>query len=190
MKSFKSFVFFLLFLFVQVPASQSRDINLEQLVSKADAIFSGRCISAKEETIKSDQFPSGIVTTRYFFQVEKSIKGAAVAGKEFSFAVTGGSKPKEGQPAVMGMPRFSEGKDYLLFLTSESKLGVRAPIGLWHGKFDVVEEGGKMVVKNRYDNKNLFMGVPTSKMTKGVSSSSSGPIPLDDFVKIIEEMKK
>ena len=95
---------------------------------------------------------------------------------------------------IPGMPVFTAGKRYTVFLGSESKGGLRGVISLGVGKFNFVEgPGGKVQVVNDYGNKSLFTGLPsTSKVTKALSAGGvkAGAEPQEALKKVVDFLIK
>ena len=101
-------------------------------------------------------------------------------------------------PFVMGMPHYEVGKEYTVFLTSESTLGLRSTIGLGYGMFNVTTDpGGKRVMVNSYGNRGLFKGLVTrpsvNKALKAAGASPErpvvGPVGYDDFISIVRDLQ-
>ena len=110
-------------------AAQVLSINLGQTVSGADVAFSGICTS--EYPFKMD---NGLFVTTYEFSVLDDLTGNA--GEVFSYTQFGATlenSKKFDAPYIYGMPHYKVGEEYLIFLTAETKLGLRAPVGLEQG---------------------------------------------------------
>lgn len=56
------------------------------------------------------------------------------------FKVPGGALPDGRELVIPGLPKLAVGEEVLLFLSRESKRGLRLPIGLAQGKFQVVRD--------------------------------------------------
>ncbi len=175
-------------------ATQTLQVNLSDL-NQAQLVFTGTC-TARDAHIKN-----GMLETTYTFKVpaEGVVKGNVP--ETFQFTQWGGSiedAKRLGVPAPSGIVSYEIGKEYTLFLTGESKLGFRSPVGLGQGKFNVVQgPDGKKQVVNDFNNKSLFVGLPASKsMTKALSTGGiqggqqGGPIDLENFQKMIKELNR
>lgn len=149
-------------------------INAAQMAEKADIVLSGKCISSKAE-VKND-----INVTTSTFEVLEVVKGK-VAGPTFTFS----------QFVFRGAPSYEPGKEYLLFLTPESRLGLRSPVGLGQGKFMVL----KGMALNERGNRGLFTNLPATKqMTKALSvggldpKAARGPVSVGALVNMVKEL--
>jgi len=182
---------------LKAQANQAIATNIDDLM-KADVAFTGVCTKAEAGTVER---PKGsILVTRYTFAVSDALKGD-VAGT-FSFTQWGATREdaaRLGKPFVYGPPLYDVGKEYTLFLTSESRLGLRSPVGLAQGKFEVIRgPEGKAMVVNEFNNKSLFRNLPQTKaMTKALSAGGieagvaapSGPMDYESFKAVIEGLK-
>ncbi|MFA4973911.1 MAG: hypothetical protein WC683_14965 [bacterium] len=166
-------------------------------LTKANVVFTGKCVSA-EPMVKKLGEKGQILVTKYTFEVEEVIKGSAPS--PFSFVHLGGSRAaamKLKLPYVAGMPVFEAGKKYTVFLSSETSLGLRGVISLGCGKFNFVEGAdGKVQVVNDYGNKSLFTGLPsTAKVGKALSvggvaaGAQGGPMDYKNFVNMVKELE-
>jgi len=167
-------------------------------LTKADVAFTGTCVAA-EPMAKRFGAKGNILATKYTFDVEDVIKGDVPAS--FTFTHLGGSRFAARQfrlAYIPGMPVFTAGKRYTVFLGSETALGFRGVISLGVGKFNFVEgPGGKVQVVNDYGNKSLFTGLPsTSKVNKALSvggvkaGAEPGPIDYESFKEMFKELDR
>lgn len=151
--------------------------NIEKL-SQAELVFKGKCVEASPTAIYPKNSKGGMFVTSYTFQVkpEDVIKGTVA--EMFTFTQFGLSKQgasEVGVPFTYGMPSYEVGQEYMLFLTSETPIGLRAPVGLGYGSFVNMTHGSKTLFVNNYGNKGLFVGEKTSTvMTKALSAGDSG----------------
>lgn len=180
-------------------ASQVVSLNIADL-TKAEVVFTGTCAGANTHLMSHPRSKKGLLVTTYTFMVapEGVIKG--IVPKVFAFTQWGagrGEARRLGAPYVVGLPHYDIGKEYTLFLTSESELGLRAPLGLGTGKFDVVVSAdGKRKVVNELGNKGLFVNLPATpgvvKAMKahGISPARppEGAVDYDSFVGIIKSL--
>lgn len=184
----------------KVCATQVLPVNIAQLAERSDVAFVGTC---KGSAASIQGLPDGkgkMLVTAYDFSISQCIKNCEGIG-EFKFTqlgASGGEARRLGIPSVIGVPIYQVGSDYVMFLTKESELGLRSPVGLGQGKFMVVTgEGGKRQVVNESGNKNLFVGLPATKaMTKALSAGgispkgAAGPVELGSFVNVVRELVK
>lgn len=129
-------------------------LNLEEIVSASDRIFTGRCISVEE--IEKDNDSRNLPTVKFTFKVTEGIKGIGNK-KEVSF--------KQWKPTVRNA-NYQIGKKYVLFLFPDSKFGLTSPVGFLQGQFEIEEKGiilKKEVVKNKTSNKGLNRNLKTQK---------------------------
>jgi hypothetical protein len=127
-----------LFRFVSLPillagaagASVVVRADLAALVSNAERVVEGRCLSTRPVLDGA-----GNIATEVRLLVARGFKGAQ-AGTEIDFRIPGGEMGGEGL-VLAGMPTFRAGEEVLLFLTVESHTGIRVPVGLGQGKFSV-----------------------------------------------------
>lgn len=184
----------------QTWATQVVPVNLPGLL-KAELAFTGTCTGAETYIMYHPKVPRGLLVTTYTFSVSADgvIKGD-VSGT-ISFTQWGASRSesrKLGAPFVMGMPLYEVGKEYTVFLTSKSKLGLRSTIGLGYGMFNVTTDpGGKRVMVNSYGNRGLFRGLVTRpSVNKALKAAGArpgrpvvGPVGYDDFVSIVRDLQ-
>lgn len=177
-------------------ANQAVGINMEDLM-KANVAFTGVCTQAEASVMGRQGKPGGILVTRYTFEVSDVLKGDV--SKTFSFTQWGATRKdaaRLGKAFVYGPPLFRVGSEYTVFLTSESRLGLRAPVGLGQGKFLVIRDPqGKAMVVNEFGNRALFRNLPQTKaMTKALTAGGieagvtapAGPMDYDNFKAVVE----
>ena len=93
------------------------------------------------------------------------------------------------------MPVYNPGKEYVLFLNEDSKLGLTSPLGLFQGSFKVMQnQKGERVVMNSLSNKGLFKNVQIGnnaalKMAKK-KQEAEGAIELNAFFDMIKTLNK
>ena len=68
------------------------------------------------------------------------------------------------------VPRLERGRDYLLFLTAESRVALSSPVGLAQGCFDIDTSAPSQMTLNRAGNAGLIPGV-------------KGALPYDDLAR-------
>ncbi len=120
-------------------------VSLQRMASAAELIFYGKAI---ENEVKLDDV-SGRVATFTTFEIIELIKGTA--GATHTIKQIGGQLPGSNvRQVIHGVPRFTIGKEYVVFLPKASKLGFSSPVGLSQGRFAVrPAQGDKSVTNGR-----------------------------------------
>jgi hypothetical protein len=108
-------------------ASTVERLSLEELVKRADRIVDGRVAE-----VSSARDGRGRPATRVVLEVRSVLKGGIA--KTLEFTLPGGSADGVTH-AIAGIPNFTRDEEVVLFLSAESKAGVRVPIGLGQGTF-------------------------------------------------------
>jgi hypothetical protein len=143
-----------------VPATEAaapRLITLDELTASANRIFRGRCIGVEVGT--ADLAGARIPMTEYTFRVSDHLKGSR--GDTITFRQVG--TPKRGPRdlgRLGGIPIYSPGTEYVLFLLPDSSAGLTSPAGAGQGAF--VISGDRV------------QGVPAGNIL-GLSSTDVGP---------------
>ena len=153
-----------------------RQGNLDELVTHASLIFSGKILGVRSEP--HPQYPKAL-TVVITVRVTDTLKGQP--GTEYTFrSLVGGAVDFRSQFG------YKPGEEVFLMLTRPSELGLSSPIGLDQGRFRVVtnEQGTRLLV-NGYGNAGLFKGMDTSAskfdgLSAGqklrIATHQSGPI--------------
>ena len=129
---------------LQAAATSVLPISLERMTAAADLIFHGRAVGNE---VRLDPV-SGRVATFTRFEVLELIKGKA--GETHTIKQIGGQLPGSNvRQVIHGVPQFSTGEEYVVFLPKASGLGFSSPIGLSQGKFDIHKLDGRSVIKRR-----------------------------------------
>jgi len=148
---------------LQAGATSVLPVSLQQLSSAAELIFHGTAISNE---VRLDEV-SGRVATFTTFAVTDVIKG--VAGDTHTIKQIGGQLPgSRVRQIIRGVPRFSVGAEYVVFLPPASSLGFSSPIGLSQGRFRVLQHNGEAVVSN---------GRPIAALLNTPQAASLGSTP-------------
>lgn len=135
---------FLLTLMLAIPHSHATSLipqTLEQLSQKAEIIFYAR---ATKNTTAFDKTSSQVVTYTDF-EIIENVKGKAVT--TYQIKQIGGQL--EGSPyklVIHGVPEFTVGNEYVLFLPQVSKLGFASPLGLSQGTYEVYTKAQQQMV--------------------------------------------
>ena len=119
-----------------------RIVNVVEMVSLADRIFLGKCVSSEEIVDPVLQLP----ITEHRFIVQEAIKGVGV-GEEIIVRQLSG---------IAGTTRHRKGDRVVIFLHGDSRVGLTSPVGMGQGVFQLQKEGqGQWTVTNALRNQNL-----------------------------------
>jgi len=133
-----------------ISATQIRQINLEEMTARADRIVVAVCESVEADT----QAGVGAVT-RVTLRVDRVLKGEA--RPRITLKLFGDGSSPDGRVRIVGMPRFQEGEELLLFLYPESAAGFTSPVGFGQGKFvKQRDREGRAVLRNALGNRGLL----------------------------------
>lgn len=128
---------------LQAGATTVLPVSLQRMSGTAELIFHGRVI---DNEVRFDDI-SGRVATFTTFAVIDVIKGAA--GDTHTIKQIGGQLPNARvRQIIHGVPQFSVGAEYVVFLPAVSRLGFCSPIGLSQGRFSITQHNGETVVSN------------------------------------------
>jgi hypothetical protein len=165
-----------------------RQVNLAYLTQRADVIVQGRVVGVRYEGLPGyPNVPTVLVT----LEVERMLRGPA--GKQYTFR-------EFLLPAnrARGKRGYAVGQRLLLFLPEPSQYGLSSPLGGEQGRFRIQpDQKGNEVITNGFGNLGLFNNVAKSAAQAGLSLSSDklrvpgtarGPVPLDDFVSLVEQL--
>ena len=167
----------------------TRQVNLAYLAQRAEVIVQGRVTAVRYEGLPGyPHIPTVLVT----LEVERRLRGPAGGHYTFRQWI---SSPR----ALTGKRGYQVGQRLLLFLPAASDAGLSSPIGQEQGRFHVVRDArGPDHVANEFNNAGLFTNVSETAEKAGASlagrqlqtaSTRSGPVPLEDFVELVEHLK-
>jgi hypothetical protein len=181
-----------------VPAQATRIqlVNLEKMVTKADRIFIGVCSTVEDSTLSGTDMP----VTSYTFSVTEPIKGEM--DDTLTIRQLGVREPRvQGDKALVfrvpGMPVYQAGQEVVLFLISDSSLGLTSPVGLSQGAFTVDKRDGQKLLQNGIQNLGLFKDLSAdvsirkwklSNNEANLFSVKKGPIDLETFTALVKKM--
>lgn len=118
---------------VEIRAGTVEKLDLQGLFARSDLALHGR-VHAAQVVLDARGRPA----TEYQLDVERSWWGAV--GATCTFRLPGGTLPDGSGMLIPGLPRLAAGEELVVFLTPESKAGVRLPVGLAQGKFQVTRD--------------------------------------------------
>lgn len=157
-------------------------VDLDQMISWADRIFMGTCLSVQQDSIRIGQ--NTLPATVYTFEVSKPLKGRF--SRQVTFKQIGLGREKvnlflrqsstSGKVVqvplhIPGIPEYQPGDEVLLFLTVESSVGLVSPVGLFQGAFFA-----------RKDKASGLKLLSNSIQNVGLISGHQGPLSLDDLL--------
>ncbi|MFN0207987.1 MAG: hypothetical protein ACKVS6_16905 [Planctomycetota bacterium] len=102
----------------------------KDLVKSAEIIIEGKCL---QKTVGYDK--RGRIATTYSVEVGKALR-AAKRGEIVKITFPGGELDGRGL-IIPGVPALAVGEEFVIFLTEESPRGIRYPVGLAQGKFQI-----------------------------------------------------
>jgi len=153
-------------------ATTTLQMNLDQLSSRAARVFRGTVLSAKSGSVEVGGGQLPVVT--YRVRVDEAFKGTFDEVKEGTNVVeirmvAAGDK---GSTTAAGLRHFSvfrdmptlvAGREYVLFVTAPSRIGLSTTVGLAQGLFGIQHQGKEESVVNGVGNAGLFRGLSTSR---------------------------
>ena len=170
---------------VAIHAASVRPMDLDAVVDDAAIVFQGRATESR-----SAVEASGEIVTYTTFQVEEPIKGPV--GMTHMIKQIGG-RVGDKVYKVDGIPSFSPGQRYVVFLYGVSAQGFSSPVGLAQGRFDIVARDGVFEVGNGRDFRELLAPIPESVLPPTVraklnaKSSSVERLELGEFKRLVRE---
>lgn len=163
-------------------------MNLAEMVDRADRIYRGTVLDVREGTVSvgGGELP----TVTYRIRVDEAFKGTYQEVKGVQIAelkMVGKLKSSGGAPGRIAiledLPKLEVGRDYLLLTTPRSAIGLSTMVGLGQGRFELQGKPGQEVAVNANKNLGLFSG-----MNAGFAASSNppeGPVPYEDLAGLI-----
>lgn len=156
-------------------ATTVKHFDLDRMTASAARVFRGTVTDIRPGTVRIGG--ADLATTTYRLRVVESFKGSFQTVKGVAYAeitMIGSIKAEAGRAGLRhnsifrDVPRLERGRDYLLFLTAESKVALSSPVGLAQGCFDIDTASPTQATANRIGNAGLAAGI-------------KGPVPYDDL---------
>jgi hypothetical protein len=160
-------------------------LYLEELIDNSAVAFEGKCTGNRTERDAA----SNMVVTYTTFEVREVLKGSV--GSTHEIKQIGGSLPDEKlEYRVQGIPTFTVGEDYVVFLAGTSSAGFSSPIGLSQGRFGIEAGATGRKVSNGRDFKDMTarMSARVPETSKAKLQKDAGPVremDLDDFKQMV-----
>lgn len=125
-------------------------LQLDEVIDTSTTVLEGTCVENRSERDPA----TDLVVTYTTFEVKDVMKGHAAA--RHTIKQLGGSLPGEGlRYRVEGVPTFTVGEDYVVFLAGTSSAGFSSPIGLNQGRFRITQEGAVRRAGNGRDLREM-----------------------------------
>jgi len=161
-------------------ATTLQQFNLKDLVTRADKVFRGRVVAIDSRTVSAGGGELRAVV--YTLQVEEGFKGAfreekGEGGAFVELRMFGGVKSATRTGALRrfsalpDVPQLTMGREYLLFTTRESQVGLSTTLGLGQGAFIIDDAGKEELTTNAFGNLGLARSTPQ------VDLPARGPVP-------------
>ena len=157
-------------------ATTVKHFDLPRMTASAARVFRGTVTDVRAGTVSVGG--GQLATTIYRIRVTEVFKGEFATVKDITYAdveMVGSIKADAQQSGVRhfsvfrDMPRLERGRDYLLFLTAESRIALSSPVGLAQGLFEIDTSIPSQPTANRMNNAGLFADV------------AKGPLPYTDL---------
>lgn len=162
-------------------------MNLAEMVDRADRIYRGTVLDVREGTVSVSG--GELPTVTYRIRVDEAFKGTyqEVKGVQIAELKMVGKLKSGGAPGRFSvlddLPKLEVGRDYLLLTTPRSAIGLSTMVGLGQGRFELQGKPGHEVAVNANKNLGLFRG-----MGAGFAASTNqpeGPVPYEDLAGLI-----
>jgi hypothetical protein len=153
-------------------ATISEAKSFDDKVEHAASIVVGRCLRQQSQWDASHK----LILTSTTFRVEKTLKGAPA--QEVTIVTPGGTVGTIAQD-VIGVPRFREGDDHVIFVRNTNS----GPTVLYfeQGAYQVVDEGRERMVKP------LVSSAVLMDTQRGIAVAPEGPRSMRDFENSVRE---
>jgi hypothetical protein len=133
-----------------VAAGTVQRLEIEDLLGQCDQALEGRV-----QHIRVVEAGTKRIETEITLSVSKRYWG--LGAREFVLRIPGGVLPDGRGLVLPGLPHFAEGEELLLFLSAESRLGTRMPVGLAQGRFRIERrDGGARTLVREQDELEFF----------------------------------
>ena len=160
-------------------------LQLDEIAANAQLIFQGTCTGNRSE----HDSQTGMVVTYTTFEVQETLKGSV--GPSHTIKQAGG-ETDHASHRIEGIPSFTVGQEYVVFLYGVSNLGFSSPVGLGQGQFAVVDGPTGRQLSNGRDFIDMIPNQadwPAGRPARSALERDSGEIRhlgLDDFKQIVK----
>ena len=152
-------------------ATTVKHFDLPQMATSSGRVFRGIVTDVRAGSVKVGG--GELATTIYRIRVTEALKGEFSTHKNVQYAdieMIGSPKSEKDVNGVRhfaifrDMPQLEQGKEYLLFLTTESRAALTSPVGLAQGLFEIDTSLPSQPTANRLNNAGLVAGVARGPM--------------------------
>lgn len=170
-------------------------MNLQEMVNRADRIFRGTVLDVREGTVTAGGGQLPVIT--YRIRVQESFKGTYSNVKGMQIAelkMVGKLTPSNASPVralspFADLPRLEVGKEYLLLTTARSSIGLSTTVGLGQGRFVLQGKPGQEMAVNDNQNYGLLDGMtPNAAATASAAEQTEGPLPYQELAGLIRNL--
>lgn len=168
-------------------ATTIRPLDLGQVIDLSALAFQGTVVD-----VKSGRDPqTGLLATLVTFRVDDVLKGDLPAS--YTVKQIGGEDAASGRGyRVHGVPTYTVGASYVVFMTSASSAGFSSPIGLGQGRFSIDSGEQGLEVGNGRDFRELTANVPTLDLPARAKAKAAADKPitrigLEDFKAMVRK---
>jgi hypothetical protein len=164
-------------------------VDLDHLVKGAAVAFQGTVTDVHTER---DPQSNGRIVTLVTFQVEDALKGPV--GSTYTLKQIGGRLPTGESLRIDGIPSYTVGESYVVFLNGPSSLGLSSPVGLSQGRFRIATTATGLEVSNGRDFRDMTANIPQQSLPPGARArfaqapgSKVRSLGLDDFKQLVRQ---
>jgi hypothetical protein len=163
-------------------------LYLDEIINDAAIAFQGKSLENHSER----DLQTGSIVTYSTFEVQEVLKGEV--GAKHTIKQIGGKLEGETHRTT-GVPTFTVGESYVLFLYGVSAAGFSSPVGLEQGKFNIIPVSTGFHVTNGRDFKEMTLGIPAnlvppSALTKMRQAPGSiKRLDLDEFKQLVRQQR-
>ena len=168
-------------------ATMLTQMNLKELATRAERVFRGTVVAVESGTVHAGG--SDLPTTTYRLKVAESFKGDyAITKDDVAFVEVRmvGAKGDATTPdglrhfsVFRDVPHLEMGREYVLFTTRPSAVGLSTTVGLGQGAFRIVDAGKEEQAVNAFNNAGLRRGLARTTLP------ASGPVSYPELAAAI-----
>jgi hypothetical protein len=163
-------------------------LDLDRIVGDSSVAFQGTVTDVHAER----DAQTGWIVTFVTFRVDDALKGPV--GTTYTVKQIGGRLPDGESYRVDGVPSYTVGQSYVVFLTSPSSIGLSSPVGLSQGRFSIAPGAAGAEVSNGRDFRELTANIPAETLPPTararIQRKAGGKVrslPLDEFKTLVRE---